>query len=151
MSAATTTGARAERLKKATLDAARAFGDPARRSDYLELYDDNAAIYYTPQGTIKGIEAIKQYYSGFWAAFPDARLELENVMAEGDRVACTFTVTGTHTGSAFNGIPAAGKKIAVTGASVLRFLDNGKCIERWHGADTLPLLQQLGAMPATPH
>lgn len=143
-----TTTVRQDQLKKAVLDAARAFSTPDRRSGYIALYDDNAAIYDTPQGTIKGMDAMRQYYNSFWASFPDARLDLENVIAEGDKVACTFTVTGTHTGSAFNGIPAAGKAIKVTGVSILRFLDSGKCIERWHGADTLPLLQQLGAIPA---
>lgn len=137
-----------EQLKNAVLNAARAFSRPDQRLGYIALYDDNAAIYDTPQGTIKGMEAIRQYYDGFWASFPDARLDLENVIAEGDKVACTFTVTGTHTGSAFNGIPAAGKAVKISGVSILRFLDSGKCIERWHGADTLPLLQQLGAIPA---
>jgi steroid delta-isomerase-like uncharacterized protein len=142
--------AKEDLFKKATLNAAKAFGNPDRRSDYLVLYDGDAAIYDTPQGTIKGIEAITQYYKGFWAAFPDAHLDLENVLAEGDKVACTFTVTGTHTGSAFNAIPASGKSIKITGVSILRFRDSGKCMERWHGADTLPLLQQLGAMPPNP-
>ena len=142
--------AREEQFEKAILDAAQAFGKQERRSDYLALYDNNAAIFDTPQGTIKGIEAITQYYKVFWAAFPDVRLELDNVIAEGNKVACTFTVTGTHTGSAFNGIPAAGKPIRITGVTMLRFLDNGKCIERWHGADTLSVLQQLGAIPPSP-
>jgi predicted ester cyclase len=136
-----------ERFKNALLDAAKAFGQPDKRAGYVALYDDNAAIYDTTAGTVKRIGAIRQYYNAFWASFPDARLELGNMIAEGDKVACTFALTGTHMGAAFNGIPAAGKAIRLTGVSLLRFLDNGKCIERWHGGDTLPLLQQLGAMP----
>lgn len=62
-------------------------------------------------------------------------------------MACTFTVTGTHTGATFNGMPASGKRITVNGVTILEFIgSSGKCVERWHGADTLPLLQQLGAM-----
>ena len=143
--------AREEQFKNAIQSAAQAFGRQERRSDYLALYDSNAVIYDTPAGMLKGIEAITQFYNGFWAAFPDARLELGNIIAEGDKVACTFSATGTHTGSAFNGIPASGKPIRITGVTILRFLDSGKCIERWNGSDTLPLLQQLGAIPPPAH
>lgn len=51
----------------------------------------------------------------------------------------------THQGD-FMGIPATGKKIALTGCTILRFA-NGKCIE-WSQADFLGMLQQLGAVPA---
>lgn len=139
------TGAEGERLKKAVLNAVSAFGKPEKRSDYVALYDVDCVIHDSPQGTLKGFEAIKQFYDSFWAAFPDAQLALENVIVEGDRFACTYTVTATHSGSAFNGIPASRKAIMITGVTILRLLESGKCIERWNGSDTLPLLQQLGA------
>jgi len=81
------------------------------------------------------------------AAMPDYNVSIDDLIAEGDRVAARFTMRGTHTGADFLGLPASGRKINVTGISIFRIAD-GKIAEHWANEDALGLLQQLGAMPA---
>lgn len=65
-------------------------------------------------------------------------------IADGDRVAMRFLVTGTHQGE-FQGIPATGRSMAVQGMTILHFRD-GKIAERWNQFDQMGLMQQLGVM-----
>jgi SnoaL-like polyketide cyclase len=64
----------------------------------------------------------------FRQAFPDGRMTIENMVAEGDRVATRKTFRGTHRGELM-GIPPT-----------------GKVVETWHVGDDLGVLQQLGAL-----
>src|SRR2546429_1453723 len=79
------------------------------------------------------------------AAMPDYKVSIEDVIAEGDRVVESFTMTGTHTGAEFLGLPPSGRQINVTGISIFR-LANGKFVEHWANEDALGLVQQLGAV-----
>jgi steroid delta-isomerase-like uncharacterized protein len=77
--------------------------------------------------------------------FPDIQWTLEDMIAEGDKVAARFTMRGTHKG-VFFGIPSTGKKIAVQAMNFYR-LSGGKFIEEHGQPDMLGLLQQIGAVP----
>lgn len=101
-----------------------------------------------PPGLPAGFEGIKLYYEAFWSAFPDAQLKVENLVAEGDKVACSFVVNATHTGHFMGTVPPTQRRITLTGITILRLRD-GKCVERWSCYDTLSLMQQLGAIPST--
>lgn len=79
-------------------------------------------------------------------AFPDLTFEIEQVIAEGDRVAITWTMRGTQHG-AFRGLPASGRQITTSGADIYRVADN-RIVEKWTVGDDLGLLMQLGAIPA---
>ncbi len=79
-------------------------------------------------------------------AFPDIHFTIHDIVAEGDRVICRFTGTGTQKGELM-GIPASGKKTAVTGTDIER-IENGKFVEGWLVFDMLGLLQQLGVVQA---
>ncbi len=125
--------------------AAQHFSTPANRAAYLELYDASIVL-HGYQGVAPGIESVRDFYMAFWAAFPDCVLTLDDVIAEGDQVACRFVVHATHQGT-FQGIPPTGKQVTLPGMTILRFV-GGKCVERWSQADFLGLLQQLGALPA---
>jgi steroid delta-isomerase-like uncharacterized protein len=94
---------------------------------------------------IKGIEAFKQFTSGFFTAFPDLQTTIEDLIAEGDKVAVRQTWRGTHTGN-FLGIPPTGKQVAFTSTEVYR-VAGGRLAEEWVELDMLGLLQQLGAIP----
>jgi steroid delta-isomerase-like uncharacterized protein len=120
------------------------FADPAARERYFDLYDP-AIVLHGYAGVEPGLANAKSFYAGIWSAFPDARVNIEDVFTAADKVVCRFVMTGTHQGN-FNGIPATGKPIALSGISILRFA-NGKCVERWSQADFLGLLAQLGALP----
>jgi steroid delta-isomerase-like uncharacterized protein len=111
---------------------------------YLQMYDPSVVIHGIP-GVEPGIESAKKFYQGFHRAFPDTQILLEDLFTRADKLACRFTVSGTHKAE-FMGIPATGKFIKVTGITILKFFA-GKCTERWNQADFLGMLQQLGAIP----
>ena len=75
-------------------------------------------------------------------AFNDLRRTVEDLIAEGDKVAVRITARGTHTGM-FQGIVATGKLTKITGIAIRRIAD-GKIIEEWVVNDQLGLMQQLG-------
>ncbi len=130
---------------KSALATALSHWNPGELETYLTLYDDNVALHFLPPGMPQGIAGARLFYGAFFAGFPDASIQPDLLVEEGDKVACLFTMSGTHTGE-FNGIPATGKPVRMIGISVLRFA-GGKCVERWSETDFLGLLQQIGAVP----
>jgi steroid delta-isomerase-like uncharacterized protein len=91
--------------------------------------------------------ANRESYKGFLmasrAAFPDIYVEIQDVIADGDRVAVRRTVTGTHDGE-FAGIPATGRAVSWTGITIYRIAD-GQIVETWWCYDALGLMMQLTA------
>jgi steroid delta-isomerase-like uncharacterized protein len=103
------------------------------------------AIDHNPEpGMKQGLAGIKEAFGAGRAAFPDLVITVEDMFAEGDKVACRVRTRGTHRGE-FRGIPATGKPVTQTGIDILRIAD-GKLAERWGQFDDLGLLQQLGAV-----
>jgi len=97
-------------------------------------------------GLPPGLAGLKMFMGMFRAAFPDARLIVEDLLADGDRVIGRWTVTGTQTG-ALQGIPASGKAVNIGGIDIWRVAD-GKLAEHWDNWDQMGMMQQIGAMPA---
>ena len=77
--------------------------------------------------------------------FPDVQWTLEEMIAEGDKVAARFTMRGTHQGT-FLGIPATGKRIEVRAMNFYRW-SAGKIVEEIGQPDLLGLMRQIGAVP----
>ena len=92
-----------------------------------------------------GREGFRTFFSALTAAFPDARIEPAQIVADEDNIAIAYTLTGTHRGD-FNGIPPTGRRIEVRGVQIGRF-ENGKIVERWGSSDELGILKQLGVDP----
>jgi steroid delta-isomerase-like uncharacterized protein len=90
--------------------------------------------------------ADQQFHMLFYAAFPDLRVTIEDMIAEGDQVVTRATWRGTHQGE-FQGIAPTGKPMTLTGIQILRIRD-GKLVEHRSEFDGLGLMQQLGAIPA---
>jgi len=90
-------------------------------------------------------EHMKQTVRMVTAGFPDNHHEVEDVIAENDRVIARVTLTGTHEGE-FMGMPPTGKKIEVNEIHIYR-LHDGKAIEHRVGRDGLGAMRQLGAIP----
>ena len=130
---------------KATLERAIENWNEGNLPGYLDLYDPGVVL-HGYQGVEPGLEGVRRFYEAFWSAFPTSRITLEDVIPEGDEVACRFTLRATH-GGEFNGIPATGREVTLPGITILRFA-GGKCVERWSQADFLGLMQQLGVVPA---
>jgi steroid delta-isomerase-like uncharacterized protein len=80
-----------------------------------------------------------------WAPFPDHRLTVHEIIAEGDRVAIRMSVDATNTGL-LNGVPAKGKRIEGTGIVVYR-IAHGKIVESHIEEDILRMLFDLDLVP----
>ncbi len=111
----------------------------------LAIADELIADDYLSNGQTIGREGYKQFVAGVRAAFPDLRFTLDDLVAEGDRVAVRYTARGTHSG-AFMGIPPTGKQVTFTGIDLFR-IAHGRMAEEWLMFDQLGLLRQLGAVP----
>lgn len=91
------------------------------------------------------IEGFKERVTMALTAFPDIQITIDDEIAEGDKVAYRWTVTGTHQGE-FANIPPTGKAVTRAGVAIYRLVD-GKIVENWVFADDLDFMQQLGALP----
>ena len=96
--------------------------------------------------TKDGVTALFRMYT---AAFPDLRMVPEDLIASGDKVVARVRVTGTHKG-AFMGLSPTGRRVEVQLIDIIRFGDDGRACEHWGVFDQLAMMQQLGAVPATP-
>jgi predicted ester cyclase len=81
----------------------------------------------------------------FEAAFPGYDLEINDMVAEDDKVAIRATFHGTHRGE-FQGIPPTGRDVSIPLMLIYRIASD-RIVEHWMNADSLGLLQQLGAVP----
>ena len=111
---------------------------------YDELNDPDFVNLSSPPGVPPDREGGKMYLSGFLNAFPDSQFTIDDMIAEGDRVATKKTFTGTHTAD-LGEIPATGKRVTLQYVDILR-LRNGKIVEHWLSMDQLSFLQQLGVV-----
>jgi steroid delta-isomerase-like uncharacterized protein len=98
-------------------------------------------------GLVRGQEAFLGLLGSFAGTFPDLRVTVEDLIAQGDKVVARYHWTGTHRGD-FQGIPATGTAVTVTGSGIYR-LAGGRIAEEWWMEDLLGLMRQLGAIPPT--
>lgn len=94
---------------------------------------------------VTGARALVEVFVRLRRAFPDLHVAVEDMIAEGDRVVCRNTVTGTHLGE-YLGIPPTGRSISYAEMFVFRF-NGGRIVETWGVVDILSQLRQLGAVP----
>lgn len=88
---------------------------------------------------------MQQFIGMIHAAFPDWRVQIMDLVAEGNMVAIRWQGQVTHQGI-FQGIPPTGKQIMVSGINIYHVTD-GKIATEWEQTDTLGMLQQLGVLP----
>ena len=94
-------------------------------------------------------EGVKQFFRMYRSAFPDLRMEAQDILVSGDKVVARVRGTGTHQGE-FMGMAATGKSIDVQLIDIIRFGDDGLAREHWGVFDALAMMQQLGAIPESP-
>ena len=92
-----------------------------------------------------GAEGIARNAAAWCTVFPDTRVTVDDVIAEGDRVVARWTMTATHQGE-WRGVPATGQPIRFRGVDIYRIVE-GKVAEIWNFRDDLGLFQQLNAIP----
>jgi steroid delta-isomerase-like uncharacterized protein len=94
---------------------------------------------------VTGLTGMRQVVEMYRSWSTDYHSTIEDLVAEGDKVACRWSGRGTHQGDLM-GVAATGKAITVTGIAIFR-IANGKIREEWDYADVLGLMQQLGVGP----
>jgi steroid delta-isomerase-like uncharacterized protein len=92
-----------------------------------------------------GPEGVKGVVAMFRSGMPDLRVVIEDMIAEGDKVAVRYTLEGTHEGELF-GVPPTGQRLSIKSISVER-VSAGKVREHWRVTDSLDMMQQLGVIP----
>ena len=100
-----------------------------RRAEILDELQTPDVVYHGYPYKMNGIEEYKQVYSVFASALHDTRLTIEELIAEGDKVATRYTWTGTHTGE-YMGVAPTGKQLKFTMIDICR-IKNGKIVEAW--------------------
>jgi steroid delta-isomerase-like uncharacterized protein len=110
-----------------------------------ELFAGDFAGHDTAGGTF-GREEFKEGVRAMLAAFADRRVVIADQLVDGDKVATRWQATGVHSGE-FNGVPATGRHVSLTGISIDR-IAGGKIVESWEVTDDAGLLRQLGVMPS---
>ena len=94
-------------------------------------------------------DGVLLYFRLLTAAFPDMRMDVQDVIASGDKAVARVRVSGTHQGE-FMGIPATGNPVSLNLIDITRFGDDGLAREHWGVVDQLAMMQQLGVIPAGP-
>ena len=117
----------------------------------------------------KNLDAVEQFYAADWVchpwspgmpssldgmkermkqdflALPDMQAKLDDMLSEGDKIACRWTATATHKGE-FMRMSPTNKQLTMTGVHIDRIVD-GKIVETWNYLDMIGIMQQLGMKP----
>ena len=127
-------------------DVVRRFAEGCSGCGALEIADEVVDEGVVRNGQPVGRAGLVGVISTIRSAMPDLHTEIEDLIAEDDRVAWRYSSGGTHTGTPLFGVPASGKSINWTGTAILR-LDNGMIHEIWDNVDMLAIYTQLGLVP----
>ena len=111
-----------------------------------ELLADDVVLHAVRAfGEGSGREELKQGFSAFLSSFAERHTDVEDLIAEEDRVVARHTHHLKHVNEVF-GIPPTGQQLSVWGIDIFRF-ENGQVSEWWIIDDNLGMMQQLGAIP----
>ncbi|MBA2665331.1 MAG: ester cyclase [Bradymonadaceae bacterium] len=112
--------------------------------DRIDHYFASDVMIEDPMGSQKGPKAMREQVSMMRQAFPDMRVSVDSVIGEGDIVAYSFTVTGTHRGR-LQSIEPSGRQVTVKGVGLSK-IKNGKVIHDHSQWDLFGLMVQIGAI-----
>ena len=87
------------------------------------------------------VDGVRRGCFSYFQSFPDLHCSIDELIAEGDRVFCRSTITGTHDGE-YKGIPPTGRHVASESAEVFRIGD-GKFVGYWCLTNVAGLMRQL--------
>jgi steroid delta-isomerase-like uncharacterized protein len=114
-----------------------------------ELLADDFVEHEELPGLAPSKEGVKTLFRMQLAGFPDMGMDVQDIVAAGDKVVARVRITGTHQGE-FQGMPATGKVVDAELIDIFRFGDDGLVSEHWGVMDQLTMMQQLGVVPAGP-
>lgn len=131
----------------------RGFFDEAINTGNLDAFDEYCGEGYVWHGgadpgglgDVHGLESFKKAVAMFFTGFPDLKVEILDMLVDGDRAAVRFLETGTHAGP-FVGIEPTGNAVAFAGMGIYR-AQGGKLVEEWFVDDSRAIFEQIGAIP----
>lgn len=97
-----------------------------------------------PEKAMRGPRDYKPFYRKFRSAFPEIQVVVEDMVAEGDKVAARCRVRGKHQSDSL-GFAATGRSTDFTGITIVR-INEGKIVEAWNNFDFMSMFKQLGAL-----
>ena len=130
-------------------DVARGYFDAIARQDIdqaVTFWRPGSIDHLAPIGELRVPDELRSYFEGVFAAFPDFKYEVVDVITEGDRVAVSWRATATFTGEPYQGIVANGAHVEVEGADICR-VEDGLLVRLDSYWDDSSLARQLGLMP----
>ena len=107
------------------------------------LFDPSYVIRYAGFADFRRDE-LRGMVSGAFESLSEVELDIDDMVAEGDKVVTRFTFKAKHVGD-FLGVPATQRTITWSGIVIDRFVD-GRIVEAWEIFDRFGLMQQLGAI-----
>ena len=110
-----------------------------------EILSPEFVHHFLPPGVTPNRDGMKQFVPLLLAAFGEFHLTIEDMVAEGDRVAARLTMGGIHQGQ-FIGIAPTGKRITWTEIGIHR-VEGGRVAESWVEVDQLGMMRQMGVLP----
>lgn len=108
-----------------------------------EFWTEDCINHAAPSGEEKGLSALRAYHAQFATAFSDMQINLQQQVAEADRVVTQIIATVRHVGT-FLGIAPTGRTVSLATIRIDR-MQGGKIAEHWSVADMAGLVQQLKA------
>lgn len=127
----------------------RRFVDEVQSGGHIDLIDEICSPGFVnhsaPPGVPPNCEGVKHLTAMFRRAFPDSYFNVEDMMAEGEKVVTRKTFHGTHEGELM-GIPPTGRRVSMGLIDIVRIAD-GRVTEHWSVGDNLGMMQQLGIIP----
>lgn len=106
----------------------------------------NGYVLHHGTGVTYTVEDLQTAWTDWHGAFPDARNEIEDVIAADNKVVVRYRFSGTHE-SGIMGVPATGRTVETAGIVIFR-IENNRLVEAWALDDVYGLLEQLGAIRA---
>jgi steroid delta-isomerase-like uncharacterized protein len=96
---------------------------------------------------VRGPERLEAFFRELFAAVPDYRMTIENIVEDDRHAAVQWTGTGTFKGESFQGLEPTGKRITLRGCDVMRFTTEGKLDENTVYYDGAEFARQIGILP----
>ncbi len=116
---------------------------------FSALIADDLIEHEKVEGLPQTKEGVIQFFTMLLAAFPDVRMDAEDIIESGDTAWARIRITGTNEGE-FMGMPATGKSVDFQAVDIVRFNDEGMAAEHWGVTDSMTMMQQLGVVPEGP-
>ncbi|WP_435365854.1 ester cyclase [Haloarchaeobius sp. DYHT-AS-18] len=131
-----------EEANKAVVERVFSTWNEQDKAGFADCHAEDVVIHGADD--VNGLENLLTVQWGFFDAFSDTRLTLEECLAEGDLVSLRYTANGTHDGT-FEGLAPTGTEVEFTAMGMVRVVD-GKITDKWVQLDMLSLLAQLDAI-----